>query len=174
MPTRRPVSSCGTPWLVRTGAMATLLATLVGCASDPARLPEGLTRAQALERLGSPTATYPLPDGERLQYSREPAGQQVFNVDIDASGRVRAVQQVLDENRFDVIAVNQWREADLLRQFGQPAEIGRVHSFDGVVWTWRFRQITLDRLLHVFIDRSGTVRRYQVTDEQRRGWVDRP
>jgi len=164
----------GPGWPARAGG-AVLLLALAGCASDPARLPTGLTRAQALERLGPPTATYPLPDGERLQYSREPAGQQVFNVDIDASGQVRSVEQVLDEDLFaQTIQVDRWREADVLREFGPPAEISRVHSFNGVVWTWRLRQVTLDRLLHIFIDRSGTVRRYQVTDEQRRGWVDRP
>ena len=65
-------------------------ALLAGCASDPSRLPLGVGRDQALQQLGPPTAIYPLPGGEqRLQYSYGPAGFAVFNIDIDAAGRVR-------------------------------------------------------------------------------------
>lgn len=77
-------------WIARVFA-AVVWVAVSGCATDPARLPIGSTRAQALQQLGKPSATYPLPGGgERLQYSREPAGYQVDNVDLDAAGRVVA------------------------------------------------------------------------------------
>ena len=47
---------------------AALLVALSGCALDPTRLPLGSTRAETLQKLGQPTATYAMPGGgERLQ-----------------------------------------------------------------------------------------------------------
>ena len=70
---------------MRTVLGALLLASLVGCASDPSRLPMGATRGEVLERLGQPTGQYWVESrenkAERLQYSSQPAGQTVFNVD---------------------------------------------------------------------------------------------
>lgn len=153
----------------RAAAPAVLLALALvgaGCANDPARMTLGTPQAQVLARLGAPTARYALPEGgERLQYSGQPAGQTVVNVDLDPGGRVRAVQQVLDESLFHAVRIDAWREVDVLRHLGPPAARGGVHAFDGVVWTWRYRQVTVDRLLHLFIDRAGTVRRLQLTDD---------
>jgi len=68
------------------------MAALSGCAGDPIRTELGATRADTLQRLGPPTAIYPLGNqGERLQYSRTPMGFEVTNVDLDASGRVVSV-----------------------------------------------------------------------------------
>src|SRR5690606_13794606 len=69
---------------------------LAGCALMPERLVPGTPRAEIVQRLGAPSAEYPLPDGTRLQYSRQPAGQQVYNLEVDAQGRLRKVEQVLD------------------------------------------------------------------------------
>ena len=70
-----------------------LVAGLSGCAGEPTRLPLDSTRAETLQRLGPPTATYALADGgERLQYSRAPAGFEVNNVDLDKGGRVVSIR----------------------------------------------------------------------------------
>ena len=73
---------------------------LLAACAEPTRLPPGTGRAEVLSQLGTPTATYPLGQGERLQYSRAPLGTAVNNVDLDAAGKVVAVTQVLDERRF--------------------------------------------------------------------------
>ncbi|MFT4267515.1 MAG: hypothetical protein QM586_09880, partial [Xenophilus sp.] len=139
------------------------------CAGEPTRLPPGASRAEALQRLGPPTATYPLPGGgERLQYSRQPAGFEVDNVDLDASGRVVAVTPVMNELWFgQAIRLNEWRVPDVLRAFGRPEQITRVGSFDGDVWQWRYLQVNSPRLLYIYVDPQGVVRRYHVGDDLR-------
>ncbi len=149
-------------------ALAAAVAALVaGCASEPQRLAPGTGRAEVLQQLGMPTASYPLPTGERLQYSRQPAGFAVNNVDLDAAGRVVAVTQALDERLFGQIAVDQWRVADVLRAFGRPELVSRVGSFDGDVWQWRYLQLNTPRLLYIYVDPQGIVRRYHTGDDLR-------
>lgn len=151
---------------LRTLAFTLAAALLAGCASEPTRLPLGTTRAEALQRLGTPTAMYPLGSGERLQYSRAPMGTEVNNVDLDASGRVVSIRQELDPALFDrTILPGVWREADVLRTYGRPFEITRVSSFDGVIWTWRFKALNERRLLHIYIDPTGLVTRYHTADD---------
>ena len=152
--------------LFRAGASLAAVAVLAACASDPARLSPGATKAEALQRLGPPTASYPLPAGERLQYSRLPMGFEVTNVDLDANGRVVSVIQELDERYFDkVIQVGQWTQQDVMRTYGRPYEITEVTSFNGKVWSWRYRQINNPRILYIYIDPQGVVRRYHTGDD---------
>lgn len=156
-------------WAARPALALAAALVLAGCASDPMRLPPGASRAEALQRLGAPTASYPLPDGgERLQYSRLPAGYEVSNIDLDAGGHVVSVRQELDDRLFDrTVQVGTWRVADVLRTYGQPYEVSRVMSFDGTVWTWRYMWINTPRLFHVYIDPAGVVRRYHTSDDPR-------
>jgi hypothetical protein len=150
-------------------AAALALAALAGCASDPTSIELGATRADTLQRLGPPTAIYPMgSSGERLQYSRAPMGFEVTNIDLDPSGHVVSVGQELDERYFDkTIEVGKWREADVLRTYGRPYEITRVTSFDGNVWSWRYRQINNPRFLYIYLDPQGVVRRYHTGDDLR-------
>ncbi|MET0542271.1 MAG: hypothetical protein ABWZ88_10995 [Variovorax sp.] len=148
-------------------ALAFSVLLLAGCVSEPTRLPPDTTKAQALQRLGQPTAVYALPGGvERLQYSRAPLGFEVSNVDIDPAGRVFSVRQEMDEGLFgSTIQPRVWREADILRTYGKPMEITRVASFDGGVWTWRFKQQNNRRFLYIYVDPQGLVDHYNVGDE---------
>jgi hypothetical protein len=150
-------------------------ALLAACASDPSRVPLGADRAQVLQQVGAPTAIYQMPDGERLQYSWGPAGFAVFNVDLDASGRVRSVRQELYEGLFaSTIKPGEWRVDDVLRTYGPPYEQSRVTSFNGVVWSWRYLNINNRRFLYIYIDPTGRVDHYNVGDDleydQRRRW----
>lgn len=148
---------------------ATLLALLAGCATNPDRLPTGLSESQVVEASGSPTARIALPNGGiRLLYSRQPAGQQVYNVDLDAQGRVVRRQQVLDEAVFaQAVQLGRTTRQDILDTFGRPAETSRVYAFKGDVWTYRYQQDGIDRLWHVHIDPQGIVRQAYSTDEPR-------
>ncbi len=138
---------------------------LAGCASDPARLPIGTSRAQALQQLGKPTATYLLADGgERLQYSREPYGFEVNNVDLNAAGQVVAVRSELAAPMVDnPIQTGKWREAEILRTYGKPVQVTRVESFDGTVWSWAMQQNYMPYLFYVYFDPGGVVVRYSVS-----------
>ncbi|HEY2257337.1 MAG TPA: hypothetical protein VGI11_17005 [Variovorax sp.] len=166
--TLRDVSILRSAWLRSLSALPALAAamTLAGCATDPTRLPLGSARAEALKELGKPTATYPMPNGgERLQYSREPSGFQVDNVDLDAAGRVIDIREELTAPDVNSpIVAGQWREADVLRTYGRPYRVGRVFSFDGVIWSWQFMDHNEPRLFHVFFDPDGVVDHYFAGD----------
>lgn len=141
--------------------------TLAGCA-EPTRVAQGTPGSEVLRRLGAPTARYALGTGERLQYSRAPAGTEVTNIDLDPAGRVAAVTQVLDERRFALdIRPGVWRADDVLRTYGAPENVTRVASFDGSVWSWRYRAYNAPRLLHVYLDPQGVVRRWHSADDLR-------
>ncbi|MDM0075053.1 hypothetical protein QTH90_11710 [Variovorax sp. J2P1-59] len=141
--------------------------TLAGCAGEPTWLPLGTDRATTLQRLGTPTSTYPLPGGgERLQYSRAPAGFAVNNVDVDASGKVFSIRQELYDGLFDsTIKPGEWRVEDVLRTYGRPFEISRVTSFDGDVWAWHYKSLNNRRLLYIYVDPTGVVDHYHTADE---------
>ena len=172
MPARGAVASRGAArsavWLSRAALAAglALTALLVGCA-NPDQIPPGTAAADVVQTLGRPTGRYPLPEGgERLQYSRQPAGQQVFNVDLDAGGRVVRVEQALNETLFaQRIQPDRWTREDVLREYGPPAQTMGVHNFKGVIWLWRYADGPVWRLLYIDIDPGGVVRGYSVGDE---------
>lgn len=139
---------------------------LAGCVAMPERLPPGTPRAQVVESLGPPTGEYAMPEGVRLQYSRQPLGRQVYNLDFDADGRLRRVEQVLDtQAMLTAIQVDRWTRQDVLRHMGRPALVERVARFDGDIWTYRYLELNNERLAHVHIDRGGVVRKLLFLDE---------
>jgi len=148
-------------WLTAV-ALAGLLA---GCAGMPERLAPGTPRADIERALGRPSAVIDLPAGTRLQYSRQPAGQQVHNLELDAQGRLRQVDQVMDPAWFARVEVDRWTREDVLRLFGPPALVERVALFDGDIWTYRYLEVSWQRQFHVHLDRSGVVRKLMHTDE---------
>ena len=102
---------------------------LSGCAATSV-LP-GMSHDEVVTRLGQPGRVLPLQDGTRLQYSYQPAGQQVFNVDLDASGRVVQFRQMLVAQEFQRIEVGQWTRADVERAFGPPASVEHAAHWQG-------------------------------------------
>ncbi len=152
--------------LAKALATTTLALVLMACGSMPETVALGTTRADIEQRLGAPTAVLALPDGTRLQYSRQPSGQQVFNLDLDTQGRLLRVDQVLDTAWLQRIEVDRWTQEDVLRQFGKPAVVERVARFEGGVWTYRYLEpFSLARLAHIHIDPQGVVRKVVYTDE---------
>lgn len=146
-------------------AVAGLAAFLVGCSLMPERVPKGATRAEIEKRLGLPTAVHALTDGTRLQYSRQPAGQQVYNLDLDAGGRLRQTEQVMDAAWLQGIKVGQWTRETALLYLGRPALVERVARWDGDIWSYRFQEITGPRQVHLHLDAAGVVRQVMFTDE---------
>lgn len=158
---------------MRTWALALAAAWLAGCAM-PERVAPGTPVAQAVQQLGAPTARYPAGEGEsagerlpeRLQYSWQPAGKRVYNLDVDAQGRVTRVEQALQEGLFaQRIRPGVWTRADVLREYGPPAQVMGVHNFQGVIWVWRYDNGPFPRLLHIDIDPAGVVRGYSSGDD---------
>jgi hypothetical protein len=138
-------------------------ALLAGCAHpwNTMNLPAGATREEVIARAGQPARVLPLPGGgTRMQYTLQPLGQYAFMVDLDAAGRVVLVRQVLTPREFDRIQVDHWTRADIDREFGPPARIDRVTSFDGIIYTYRWYEPGQGGMFYwVYLDPQGIVRR---------------
>lgn len=136
---------------------------LAGCAANPFsadRVPPGATRQEVLDRLGTPRRTVPIADGERLQYSLQPYGQFAWMVDLDRAGKVTRVRQVLNTLDFNRIVPGQWSRDDVEREFGPPALIERVGSWDGPILTYRWRDIDRSDMFYwVYLDGRNVVQR---------------
>ncbi len=150
----------------RHGLASCLLALgLAGCAGwvgprFPMSQPLGSTRAEVLARLGEPTARYALPQGERLQYSFLPAGVTVYNLDLDAEGRLRRVDQPLLKSRIDAdMVIDQTRAEDIRLLYGQPLRIDQVARFEGSVWVYQFLDLNEPFYAYLHLDPQGVLRR---------------
>ena len=121
----------------------------------------GMTREDMLARMGPPTRVVPLANGaQRFQYSQQPAGQYAWMIDVDASGRVVGTNQALNERDFQRIVPGQWTAADIEREFGPPARVEAVASWNGPVLTYRWRDLQgADMFYWVYLDPQGVVRR---------------
>jgi hypothetical protein len=139
---------------------ASLAALVAGCAGNPfaGSIAPGATRDEVLARMGQPTARVPIPGGERMQYSLQPFGQYAWMVDLDASGRVVRSRQVLTAADFNRIEVGKWTRGDVEREFGRPAMVDGVASWDGPIMTYRWNDGT-DMFYYVYLDRANVVRR---------------
>ena len=149
--------------MMRRPLLLAVAALAAGCASGPFggyNLAAGTPRDAVIARMGPPQRVFRLPNGERLEYSQQPWGQQAYMVDLDSAGRVVQVQQVLNENNFYRIELNKWTREDVEREFGRPAKIDRVSSWPGPVMTYRWRdRVNTDMFYWVYLDAGNVVRR---------------
>jgi hypothetical protein len=154
-------------------ACALAVALLCGCAGVPEKITAGTGREQVVQALGAPTAVWPMPaGGTRLQYSRQPQGRQIYDIDLDASGRVVQVRQVLERGSLDRVPVDgSWRSEDVLREFGTPAMKATLRSVSGEIWSYRYMDASAPFLFHIDLDPQGVVRRTYSTLEPIRPWV---
>lgn len=138
---------------------------LAGCSAVgplrfPASQPLGSTESEVLARLGPPTARLPLASGARLQYSGEPAGFEVYNLDLDASGRLSRVDQPLLRPRIEQDMVVDKTTAEQIRQiYGAPARVEKVARFEGDVWVYQFLDINEPFYVYLHLDPEGVLRR---------------
>jgi hypothetical protein len=136
---------------------------LVGCAGNPfgpLEIAPGTPRDAVIARMGQPTRVVRLANGERLQYSTQPRGQYAYMVDLDVSGRVTQAAQVLTEGNFNRIQVDKWTRDDIEREFGPPAQVDHVSSWNGDIMTYRWRAVpNSDMFYWVYLDPGNVVRR---------------
>jgi len=150
--------------MMRRFLLVAAVALVAGCAASPFggyNVAPGTTRDAVIARMGSPQRVFRLANGgERLEYSQQPWGQQAYMVDLDGSGRVIRVQQVLNEPNFQRIVPGQWTRDDIEREFGRPAKIDRVTSWPGPVWTYRWKdRVNTDMFYWVYLDANNVVQR---------------
>jgi hypothetical protein len=139
---------------------AVLAIFLAACAS-PESLKPGTPIAEARATLGSPTNEVWLPDGgSRLQYSGQPNGQWVWNADFDAQGRLRGVEQVLTDEAFLRVRAGKDTQADVLRDFGAPAEVFHYRLVNETAFMYRYyTHGQFHAAMFIYFDPAGVVKR---------------
>ena len=143
-------------FLLRALWAAVVTLALGACASTSVH--HGMSRGEVVTRMGQPSNVLPLEAGTRLQYSHQPAGQQVFNVDLDASGRVVQFRQMLVAEEFQRIGLGQWTRADVERSFGPPAFVEHAAHWPGDILTYRWSN-GQDMFYWIYLDANNVVRR---------------
>jgi hypothetical protein len=134
-----------------------LMTLASGCAVQSVQ--PGASREEVVSRYGTPSRVVALASGTRLQYSQQPAGQSAVMVDLDATGRVTQVREVLNPAGFSAVVVGQSTREDTLRALGRPAMVDRVASWPGDILTYRWRDHDLDMLYWFYLDASQVVQR---------------
>ena len=125
-------------------------------------LAPGTPRDEIIARAGQPVRVLPLSDGgQRLQYTLQPFGRYAFMVDLDASARVVRSRQVLTAQEFARIEPGTWTRADVEREFGPPAQVDGVASWNGPILMYRWKEIGggSDMFYYVYLDPQGVVQR---------------
>lgn len=112
---------------------------LAGCAGyGPGDLKPGATEAAVVERMGAPTARAPRgAGGARLDYARGPFGKHTWRIDLDASGRVASIDQLLTERNFESLQPGDTR-AQVVDRLGPPTDVQRGWRGVGQVWFYRY------------------------------------
>ena len=134
-----------------------LMTLTAGCAVQPVQ--PGDSREIVVSRYGTPSRVVALAAGTRLQYSRQPAGQSAVMVDLDATGRVTSVREVLNPVGFSTVVVGQSTREDTERALGRPALVDRVGSWSGDILTYRWRDKDQDMLYWFYLDANQVVQR---------------
>ena len=135
-----------------------LLVALAASSCATQGLRPGASEAEVRQAMGPPALEVPGTDGGRqLAFTSGPFGTQTFMVHVGPEGRVRQVEQVLDDSRFHAIQPGMTRE-ELLRHIGPPYQTLRFDNLRQTAWDYRFRDTWgYIAILSVMIDDEGRV-----------------
>jgi len=148
------------------------LAVLLGaCASYNGRgLKPGVDKLEnVLQVMGQPAMRWQDPDGAvQLAYPRGPMGYHTYMVHIGPDGKLRQIENVLDEKNFARIQPGMSKE-DVLHIIG-PSYARWTAYFkarDELAWEWRYCDAwnAAARLYVLFDNSKGTVRKsFSITE----------
>jgi hypothetical protein len=152
---------------------AFVVAAAASACSTPGSVKPGANEDAVRAAAGRPTGVIKLPDGgTRWQYSGQPFDQSVWNIDFDPAGRVVRTQQMMTDTAFATIRPGKDTQADVLRDFGPPAERYSYPLVNETAFMYRyFVQGGFHAAMFVYFDRVGVVKRietgmdpYRITD----------
>jgi outer membrane protein assembly factor BamE (lipoprotein component of BamABCDE complex) len=111
---------------------------MAGCATTgPGDLKPGASADEIRAQMGTPVASYALPNGgKRLEFRG--SGARTYMLDVDASGKLVNWVQVLNETNFRNITAGMTRE-QVLMTLGQPSNIAPGGRQGGEVWSYHFQ-----------------------------------
>jgi hypothetical protein len=159
--------------------VAFLSALLLGaCAAyNGYGLKPGVDRLEnVLHVMGQPAMRWENPDGSmRLAYPRGPAGFRTYMITIGSDGRLRQIENVMDQNNFSRINPGMTRE-EVLYVLGPSNSAWTVYfkSRDELVWEWRYCAWNEAARFDVLFDNGkGTVRKTMSQTESLMGLCGR-
>lgn len=137
------------------------IASLSACATrTPPAVGDPLATVSA--KFGRPTAVYPDPPGQVLEYATGPFGQYTWMARMGPDGRLAAFGQVLTAETFATLRPGAATKEDVLRTIGRPAEKSYLALPDLEVWSYRYKESGVwNSMMHVHFDRAGVVRMMQ-------------
>ncbi len=120
-------------------AIATMALLMAGCMTyAPSKSFIGLTRAEAISRLGNPN---PMPSdldtAQRLDFPRGPFGKHTYSVYFDERGKVANFRQLLSEENFAKI-VRGMDASDVVTLIGVSKDRFMLARDRGYVWNYRY------------------------------------
>ncbi|NML34766.1 hypothetical protein HHL14_28555 [Paraburkholderia sp. G-4-1-8] len=138
--------------------MAALM--LGACAQPWQQFQAGQDQSAIVARLGPPREVYNLPDGgRRLMWPTQPMGSTTVAADIDASGKIVNVRQVLQLSEFNRAEIGKWTRDDVLINFGRPVDTAFFRRTQREVWSYRYVENNITPLLFNFsFDTDGVLR----------------
>ena len=134
---------------------------LGGCAAImPAPVNVGDNAADVIAKRGEPTHRIKdIGGGEIYEYGAGAWGQKAYLARIDNAGRVTSFEQVLTNEKFASIKVDEATKDSVLRTIGYPIETSYLPLRDLEVWTYPYKESNVwNSMMHVHFDRSGVVR----------------
>ena len=138
-------------------------ALLGGCAGAALEgLSAGTPAGDVRQRAGAPSEVRSLPDGVKAwYYENGPLGWTTWRTRFDAQDRLIDVEQMLTESNFHKLVVERSRREDVLDMFGRPGLISRFPNLQEEVWTYRYRDVTMEMINDDHFDmRTGVLRYY--------------
>ncbi len=123
------------------GLFLPLLAALflASCVSDGRNLRPGDDAAAVRADMGAPALIVPLPQGgEAWFYPRGYVGHQTFRAELGLDGKLRKVEQVLDEHVFDQVIAFKTTRDELLRMIGPPNYEWRGSLSRQIIWDYTY------------------------------------
>jgi hypothetical protein len=120
------------------------------------------TEAQVIAAKGQPTHRYPLASGHLLEYAHGPWGQETYMARFDRNGRLVSYEQVLTQEKFAAIKINEATKQDVLHTIGATT----AHSYLALpqmeVWSYAYKESGVwDSVMNVYFDRNGIVRKLE-------------
>jgi hypothetical protein len=134
-------------------------ALLLGCAADVHRaVSPGMASAEVGAQVGKPTAIGRLSDGSAFwDYSRQP--YYTDRVTFGPDDRVREVRNLLTEQNYENLQKGMTLE-QVVGVVG-PAYIRNQYANGTTVWTYRYYDVGIAKLLHVTMGADGRMVRYE-------------
>ena len=144
---------------IKTAFLAVLLA-MAGCAALQRNVPAvGDPLPTVIAKFGQPTAIYPAPGGQLLEYATGPFGQATYMARMGPDSRLAAFEQVLTSEKFATLQIGKATREDVLHTLGRPAERSYLALPDLEVWSYRYKESGVwNSMMHVHFDRAGVLR----------------